>query len=96
VIQIHTHTYTHIERELPRWLSGKESACQHRRCRRPGFDPSVGKMSWRRKWQPTPIFLPGESHGWRSLGGATVHRVAELDMTEQLNMLIYKYKYINI
>ena len=93
MIQIHTHT--HIERELPRWLS-KEYACQHRICRRPGFKPWVGKMSWRRKWQPTPIFLPGESHGWRSLGGVTVHRVAELDMTEQLNMLIYKYKYINI
>ena len=43
---------------LPRWLSGKESTCQ---CRRPGFDPWVGKIPWRRKWQPTPVFLPGES-----------------------------------
>ena len=32
---------------------------------RPGFDPWFGKISWRRKWQPTPVFLPGESHGWR-------------------------------
>ena len=36
---------------------------------RPGFDTWVGKIPWRRKWQPTPVFLPGESHGWRSLVG---------------------------
>ena len=35
--------------------------------RRPGFDPCVGKIPWSRKWQPTPVFLPGESHGQRSL-----------------------------
>ena len=38
-------------------------------CGRPGSDPWVGKIPWRRKWQPTPVFLPGESHGWRSLVG---------------------------
>ena len=38
-------------------------------CGRPGFDPWVGKTPWRRKWQPTPVFLPGESHGRRSLTG---------------------------
>ena len=38
-------------------------------CRRPGFDPWVQKILWRRKWQPTPVFLPGESHGQRSLVG---------------------------
>ena len=48
----------------PLRLSGKESACQCRRC---GFDPWVGKIPWRMKWQPTPVFLPGESHGQRSL-----------------------------
>ena len=36
-------------------------------CRRPGFDPWVRKITWRRKWQPIPVFLPGESHGQRSL-----------------------------
>ena len=51
---------------IPRWFSGKESACQ---CRRRGFEPWVRKTSWRRKWQPTAVFLPGESHGQRSLGG---------------------------
>ena len=38
-----------------------------------GFDPWVGKVPWRREWQPTPVFLPGESHGWRSLGGYNPH-----------------------
>ena len=33
------------------------------------FNPWVGKIPWRRKWQPTPVFLPGESHGQRSLLG---------------------------
>ena len=52
---------------LPRRLSGKEAACQCRRLRRCSFDPWAGKISWRRKWQPTPAFLPGESHRQRSL-----------------------------
>ena len=52
--------------ELPRWLSGKESPCQCRRCQ---FNLWVTKILWRRKWQPTPIFLPGKSHGQRSLVG---------------------------
>ena len=40
---------------LPWWLSGKKS-CQ---CKRRGFNPWVGKIPWRREWQPTPVFLPG-------------------------------------
>ena len=39
------------------------------RYKRLGFDPWVGKIPWRRKWQPTPVVLPGESHGQRSLVG---------------------------
>ena len=54
------------EQCLPRWLSGKESACQ---CRRLGFHPWIRKIPWRRKWQPTPVFLPKKSHGQRSLAG---------------------------
>ena len=54
---------------LPRWLSGKEPACQSRRLRRCGFSPWVRKISWSRKWQPTSVFSPGESHGQRSLAG---------------------------
>ena len=45
------------------------------------FYPWFGKIPWRRAWQPTPVFLPGESHGQRSLE-AIVHAVAESDMTE--------------
>ena len=43
---------------------------------RPGFDPWVGKIPWRRRWQPTPVFLPGKFHGRRGLA-ATVHGVAK-------------------
>ena len=49
---------------------GKEPACQWRRCKRPEFDPWVGKIPWRRAWKPTPISLPRESHGHRSLAGS--------------------------
>ena len=52
-----------------RWLSGKASTCQCRRHRRCRFDPWVQKIPWRRKWQPTPVFLPGKPHGQRSLAG---------------------------
>ena len=51
---------------FPWWLSGKEPICQCRRCR---FDPWIRKISWRRKWQPTSVFLPGKSHIQRSLVG---------------------------
>ena len=51
---------------LPWWFSSKESAC---RCRRLRFDPCAGKIPWRREWLPTLVFLPGKSHGQRSLAG---------------------------
>ena len=47
--------------------AGKDSPCQCRQCKRHGFDTWVGKIPWRRKWQPTPVFLPGKFHGQRSL-----------------------------
>ena len=46
---------------FPCGASGKEPTCQCRRHKRRGFHPWVGKIPWRRKWQPTPVFLPGES-----------------------------------
>ena len=61
---------------LPWWLNGKESICQCRRCR---FDPWVGKIPWRRKWQPTPVFLPGKSHRQRSLAGYSPRGSQESD-----------------
>ena len=54
-----------FKRQVPGSTSGKEPACQCRRCKRCSFDPWVGKISWRSTWQPTPVFLPGESHGQR-------------------------------
>ena len=59
------HSANNILR-LPQWLSSKESICQ---CRRRRFDSWVSKIPWRRKWQPAPVFLPGKSHGQRSLVG---------------------------
>ena len=61
-----------IEREKVGFLGGtsdKESTCQCRKLKRCWFNPWVGKISWRRKWQPTPVFSPGKSHGQRSLAG---------------------------
>ena len=63
---------------LPWWLSGKESASQ---CRRHGFNPWVRKILWRRKWQPSPVFLPGKSHGQWSLLGCSPWSHKELAMT---------------
>ena len=54
---------------LPRWLSGKEPDCQCRRHKRCRFNPWVGKIPWRRARHPTPVFLPGKSHGQRNLVG---------------------------
>ena len=51
---------------LPSWLSDKESACPCKRC---VFSPWVRKIPWRRKWQPTPVFLLGKSHGQKNLVG---------------------------
>ena len=51
---------------FPGGASGKEPACQCRRCKRHGFDPWVGKIPWRREWQPTSLFLPGETHRQRN------------------------------
>ena len=48
------------------WLSGKESTCQGRRL---SFDPQFREMPWSTKWQPTPVLLPGKSHGQRNLVG---------------------------
>ena len=66
---------------LPRWLRGKESTCQCKRHRRLGSDPWVGKIPWKRKWQPSPMFLPGESHGQRNLLGYSPWGHKESDMT---------------
>ena len=87
-VRPNTHIlYTHVTSVgLSRWLSGKESACQSRRCKRHGFDPSVGKITWSRKWQPTPVLLPGKFHGQRSLVGYSLWGCKESDITEHAYM----------
>ena len=68
---------------------GKEHAC---RCRRQESDPWVGKIPpWRRKRQPTPIFLPGESRGQRSLVGYSPWGHRESDTTEQLHIYAFSW-----
>ena len=71
---------------LPRWFSGKKSACQYRRCRRCDFNSWIRNVPWSRKWQPTSIFLPGKSHGQRILEGCSPMGPKELDMTEWLSV----------
>ena len=72
-------TYNKVKRVViqetgfPSSSTGKDSACQ---CRRPRFDLRVEKIPWRRAWKPTPIFLPGESHG-KGAWQTTVHGIAK-------------------
>ena len=73
---------------FPGGSDGKVSACHAiEPCH--GFDPWVRKIPWRRKWQPTAVFLPGESHGQRSLVGYSPCGHKELDTTERLHFLSF-------
>ena len=67
---------------FPGGLSGKEPACQCRRRKRYGFDPWVERNPWRNAQQPTPVFLPGGSHGERSLAGYSPWGLKELDWSD--------------
>ena len=66
---------------FPGVTSGREPACQCRKRKRRGFDPWVGKVPWRRSWQPTAVFLLGESHRRRSLAGYSPWGHKESDRT---------------
>ena len=68
---------------FPGGASGKESTCQGRRG---GFDLWIGKIPWSSKWQPTAVFLPGESHGQRCLGDYSPWEYKESDTTERLSV----------
>ena len=65
----------------------KESACQSKTCKRHGFDPWVGKISWSRKWQSTTAFLPGKSHGFRNLVDCSPWGCKELAMTACMQLI---------
>ena len=77
---------------LPRWCRGKESSCQGGRQRRHEFIAWVGKVPWSRKWQPTPVFLPGKFHRQGSLVDYRLWGRRELDMTEELSAYITSIK----
>ena len=67
------------------WFPGGSEGSVCLQCGTPELAPWVGKIPWRRKWQLTPVFLPGESHGWRSLVGYSPWGCKESDTTEQLH-----------
>ena len=69
---------------FPGGAPGNESISQ---CRRHRFNPCVRKISWRRKWQPTPVFLSGKFHGQKSLAGYSPWGWNELSMTDCLSTL---------
>ena len=71
---------------LPWWLRWWRICLQ---CGRPGFNPRVKKIPWRRKWQPTPVFLPGKSQGKRSLVGYSPWGHKESDRTERLALFTF-------
>ena len=83
------YTYIHRVWSFPGGASGKEPTCQCRRPKRHGFYPWVGKSPWRRKWQPIPVFLPGKSHGQRSLGGYSPQGHEGSDMADRLSTHIH-------
>ena len=66
-----------------------------KQCGRPGFDPWVGKIPWRRKWQPTPELLPRKSHEWRSLVQATVHGVTKSQTRLSMSSLTHSLLLLN-
>ena len=70
----------------PRWSSLVAQTIKHLpKCMRPGFNPWVRKIPWRKKWQPTPVSLPGKCHGQRSLVGYSPWGHKESDTTERLH-----------
>ena len=66
------------------WLVVKNPSANVKRCR---LDPWVRKIPWRRAWQPTPVFLPGEPHGQRTLAGYNAQRCKESDTTEATSQM---------
>ena len=80
VLQKVKHNYQ-VTQSFPHGSDGKRICPQYRR---PGFKPWTGKIPWKRKWLPTPVFWPGKSHGHRGLVGFSPRGLKELDMTEPL------------
>ena len=66
--------------------------CLSTKCGRPGFYPWVGKICWKRKWQSTPVLLPGKSHGQMSLISYNPWGHKESDTTERLHFTSFKFR----
>ena len=64
---------------FPGGAGGKQSACQWRRHKKCRFDPWFRKIPWRRKWQPTPVFVPGKFYGQRRFAGYSPWSLKKLD-----------------
>ena len=79
---MHISIYYKIYFNFPGDSGGKESACNN--ARDLGLIPGSGKIPWKKKWQPSPVFLLGEFRGQRSLAGYSPWSGKELDTTEQL------------
>ena len=73
---------------FPGGASGKESPCNAGDTGDGGSFPGLGRFSWRRAWQPTPVFLPGGSRGQRSLAGYSPQDCKESDTTQWLSTYI--------
>ena len=80
---LHNPTILLLDIYICTFPGSKEPTCQCRRCKRCGFNSWVGKIPWRRAWQPTPVILPREFHGQRSLVDHSPWGCTELDMTEE-------------
>ena len=74
-----------LSKGSPGCSDGKESACN---AGDQGPIPELGKIPWRRKWHPTPVFLPGKSYGWRSLAGYSPWGHKQSNTTERLAYLL--------
>jgi len=79
---ITTFICLYLIKGLPRCFCSIEFACQYRRHKRHRFNPWFGKICWNRKWQPTPVFLPGKSHGQRCLVGYSLLGHKESDRSD--------------
>ena len=86
--------FTLLALGFPGGASDKEPACQCQRYKRCGFDSSIGKVPWRRTWQPTPVFLFGESHGQRSLVGYSLQGCKESNAIEATQHTLLALSYI--
>ena len=84
-IKVHSHLFI-LWSKFPGGLVVKNPPVNAGRCRECKFDPWVGKIPWKRKWQPILVLLPGEFLGQRSLAGYSPWGCKELDMTEQLTL----------